>query len=80
MNVVIFVVCLIEYLNMQINEKHKKIQCFSLGCKTYLSDSFIKSSLADYTSLLERYTGNSNKNPIAPPPQVKKTNYCLYSQ
>lgn len=65
-------VCLIEYLNMQINEKHKKIQCFSLGCNTYLSDSFIKSSLADYTSILERYTGNSNKNPIAPPPQVKK--------
>ena len=66
-------VCLIEYLNMQIKEKHKKIKCFSLGCKTYLSDSFIKSSLTDYSSLLDRYTGNSHEKPIDHPlPQVNK--------
>lgn len=62
--------CLIKYLKMEINEKHLKIKCFSLRCKAYLSEDFIKSSLANDRVLLNQYIKNFQKKPVVPLPQI----------
>ena len=71
--------CLLEYLKMEIKEKHLKIKCFSIGCQTYLSDAFIKLSLVDDSSLFNQYISNFPKFPVVPIPQMDfpKVNKCI---
>ena len=69
---------------MEIKERHLKIKCFSIGCPTYLSDAFIKSTLDNDYSLLHQYTELFPRNYVIVVPGMNQnsnnahhgTRYC----